>query len=68
MNQSLRDKLGTIRAAGFDPTVSQNKHLKVTWFDLEGRKHVLVLAVSPSDLRADRNVQVQRRRLLGRRP
>jgi len=61
-HEILEEALTAIRAAGFDPSVVRNRHWKVTWIDLRGRKQVLIVAFSPSDHRA----RVQSRALLRR--
>ena len=51
-NDLLEDAVETIRAAGFEPSVTRGRHFKVQWQDQHGRGCCSVLSVSPSDQRA----------------
>jgi hypothetical protein len=63
-NDLLNDAVEMIRAAGFEPHVVYNKHVKVYWADSQGRRHCLVVSVSPSDRRARTQSRAVLRRLL----
>jgi hypothetical protein len=67
-NKYLRETLTTLRAAGIEPEISQNKHTKFTWHDVMGHKRILIVAISPSDWRSVRNAQARLRRMLSGRP
>jgi hypothetical protein len=60
----LDEALIMIRAAGFTPSVTRNRHWKVSWIDRQGRTRLLVVARSPSDRRARMQSRAVLRRLL----
>jgi hypothetical protein len=64
MNQILRETLATLNAAGFKPGVQHGKHIKVTWHDAAGRRHILVISISLSNRRALQRNRALLRRLL----
>jgi hypothetical protein len=67
-NDLLNDALATIRDAGFEAHVVRNRHNKIYWTDEQGRRHCLVVSVTPSDWRARlRSRSILRRLLNGRR-
>jgi hypothetical protein len=61
-NELLEDALEMVRAAGFEPSVTCNRHWKVGWTDRQGRTRLLVIAFTPSNKRA----RVQSRAILRR--
>jgi hypothetical protein len=66
-NDLLDDAVEMIRAAGFEPRVVRNKHVKIFWMDEQGRRHCLVLSASPSDWHARTQSRAVLRRLLNGR-
>jgi hypothetical protein len=63
-NELLEEALTMIRAAGFEPIVTRNRHWKVSWIDQRGRTHLLIIALTPSDRRARVQSRTVLRRLL----
>jgi hypothetical protein len=64
VNQILRETLATLNAAGFKPMVQHGKHIKVAWYDIAGRRQILVISISPSNRRALQRIARCLRRLL----
>jgi hypothetical protein len=62
-NQLITEALVMIKAAGYEPGVKINRHVKITWVQ-GGRLRVLVCSLTPSDWRAIRKVRSDVRRLL----
>ena len=48
MNQLLLETLAAVRAAGFEPRVERNRHLKISFIDAQQRRRVIVVSNSPS--------------------
>ena len=55
-NELLIEALAAIRAAGFEPIVVHNRHLKVSWVDHQSRTCTLIVShTSRSQLARVRN-------------
>jgi hypothetical protein len=66
-NEAPDEAIKMIRAAGFKPHVTRNRHVKIGWLDECGQSQLLVIAFSPSDWRARRQSRAMLRRLLRNR-
>jgi hypothetical protein len=64
MSQLLRETLQTIRSAGFNPHVEQNRHFKISFINAQGRKCVVILSCTPGSRFALRRNRSLLRRLL----
>jgi hypothetical protein len=61
----VHDTVRLLRRHGFVPVVSNGgKHLRVRWFDNQGRRYTLIIPASPSDRRTRLNSRAVLRRLL----
>lgn len=65
-NEMVRDAIEMLIAQDLAPTLTDGKHLKISWV-VAGRRHVLVISRSPSNHRARANSRATLQRLL-RRP
>jgi hypothetical protein len=63
-NELLEEALTMIRAHGFEPYITRNRHWKVSWIDQRGRTRLLVISFSPSDHRVRTQSPAVLRRLL----
>jgi hypothetical protein len=59
--------LRELRGLGVGPvTITQRKHLKLSWHDQRGHKQTVTVGATPSDWRASRNAVRDARRMVER--
>jgi hypothetical protein len=63
-NEAFDEAVEMIRAKGFKPHITRNRHWKIDWIDQRGQRRTLVMGFSPSDWRARWNIRARLRRLL----
>jgi hypothetical protein len=63
-NETLKEAIEMIRAAGFKRRAIRTRRWKTYWVDRYGRHRRLVMPVTPSDWRASLNSRAMLRRLL----
>jgi hypothetical protein len=63
-NQILKETLSALKAAGLTPRVIQNRHIKISWTDPQGRRRCLIVSRSPSARNTIHAARATLRRLL----